>query len=390
MSTILLSHKFNQLEYEKTTIDRGYSIIKHFRRETIKAVLESLGVKIEYITNVESPIISRSSMFEKVTRRDCVFIRDPIFTFHDKELIIICDKMINDSQYILPSLPHNYKKLFLKNSYFEGGNMLYSPKSKMLFHGSTPGGFYKQSAHPNQYDTNNELNKVLKEYDISVYGLELHSKIRYNSSGISPANNEYYHLDCFMTCLPDNKILILNMDILCPESQAFLREHFEIIDMKYENYIHEAFIPNPLCIGTPENYTVLFSYRLPEKCKVLLNIHQIKFITPSTLESREKDFDAVFAEKVAKNLQEKGFESANALNIGLSVPKNMNGYVFQDGKGKGHPNYYDGALGAYGLPLNEYYSQNDGYCKSKGVINQSTCFQVGRSGGLHCATLEKK
>ena len=120
MSTILLSHKFNQLEYEKSPVHRGYSIIGNFRRETIIAVLESLGVKIEYITNVESPIISRSSMFEKITRRDCIFIRDPIFTFHDKRLIIICDQMMNDSQYILPSLPHNYKRLFLKNSYFEG------------------------------------------------------------------------------------------------------------------------------------------------------------------------------------------------------------------------------------------------------------------------------
>ena len=179
----------------------------------------------------------------------------------------------------------------------------------MLFHGSTPGGFYKQSAHPNQYDTNNELNKVLKEYDISVYGLELHSKIRYNSSGRDSANGYYYHLDCFMTCLPDNKILILNMDILCPESQAFLREYFEIVDLKYENYIYEAFIPNPLCIGTSENYTVLFSYRLPEKCKVLLNIHQIKFITPSTLESREKDLRETYKDLQKTTLENDFFQS---------------------------------------------------------------------------------
>ena len=373
---------------KKTTIDRGYSIIKHFRRETIIAVLESLGAKIEFITNVESPIISTSSMFNKTTRRDCVFIRDPIFTLHDKELIIICNKMMNDSQYILPSLPHHYKKLFLSNSYFEGGNMIYSPQSKILFHGSTPGGFYKQSVHPNQYDTNNELNTVLKDYDISVYGLALHSKVFNQSCGINPSNNEYYHLDCFMTCLPDNKILILNMNILCPESQEFLREHFEIIDMKYENYIYEAFIPNPLCIGTSKNYTVIFSYRLPENCKIILNVHNINFITPSSLDHREKDFDILFAEKVAINLQKKGFESANALSLGHQVPKNMEGYIFEDGS-YGGPTYYDKACGAYGLPLNEYYSQNDGYCKPKGVINQSTCFQIGHSGGIHCATLEK-
>jgi hypothetical protein len=393
-STILLSHKFNRLKYEKIPIHRGNSLQKHFRREMIVATLEELGTQVDFITNVESPITSRSSNFRKVTRRDCLFIRDPIFTFHDKELIIICEKMLEDAQYILPSLPNHYKQLFISSVYFEGGNIIYSPKSKLLFHGINPCGFYRCSQDIQQYDfnphvTNKELGKILKEYNIAVYGLGLHRNIlAARMTGRDPASYQYYHLDCFMSCLPDNRILILNMEILCPKSQSLLRENFEIIDLKYENYIREAFIPNTLCIGTSDNYTVIFSHRLPEKCKVILDVHQIKYITPSTLESREKDFDVVFSEKVANNLQQKGFETVTALNLGQEVPKSKQGYEFIDGE-QGHPNYYDKALGSYGKSLNEDYANNDGYFKCKGVINTSTCFKVGRSGGLHCATLEK-
>jgi hypothetical protein len=375
MSSLLASSKLFHVDLSAET--EMTSLIDMYRNTLLFTTIEYLtDGKIHYVENRDTHVTG----IHHATNRDNIFIRDVLFPLHNKDVILLCKRMMNDALEVLPSMPRHYKRIIIEDGYFEGGNMLYLPsedKNKsILFHGTTPNGFYRCTSSRTDYDfppkkTNKILNEVLKKHNVIVEGLELNKKLIYDESGRNAANNHYYHLGCFMTILPNNSLLILNMNILSPESQDIVKKYFsKIIDMKYEPYILRSFIPNPLCIGDKDNFTILFSSRLPEICKYILSLHHLKFITSACLDSREDDFIPELADKVVELLHKKGYQSATAENLGQHIPNNENQYTLH-----GTPN------------IDDYYTQNNtNEFKIRGNYHYSIDW-THETGGVHSLTL---
>lgn len=343
----------------------GYELVKAYKIALLKATLIAAGGEV--ITIVDSKKERKLTIYP--------FVRDPVLTLPDQDLMLYT---YGNLQYGAKDILQQgeekmgYQALEVEGSYFEGGNIFYSQKRKLLLHGLNPEGRYHESFKPEPSQTNQHLSEKLSPAGISVHGLELNPLLmEYKNRRVQAYN--YYHLDCFMQLLPDGRMIILNKEILSPSSQEKMKELFgdDFIDLAYPDYLSKPVLFNFIALQK-NNQTQVISPVLPEYVKNALQQLQINVITPDSLNSRMSNtFDITFSEQVASVLQKEGYETANAQNLTTHVPKNVNGYGLDNGD-RLSSNIRDTALGASGKPLDEYYA-----------TGTPTLFTKA-SGGPHC------
>lgn len=217
-------------------------------------------------------------------------------------------QFMRDSSYFLPGILMHYnnkgkhslsKKLYpelkseeirsltLKNK-FEGGNLLTS-KNHTFFNNSATGRLTpaETQAAFNEISTAYMTKNTFKKRGLQFHSLTLNptltkaralyfsSPLYLGSRAIPKDHPEYtfakaltqyyYHLDCFMSVLPDQRVLVLNMKLFSDESQALLRETIgdKLIDLEYEPIYERPVMMNILPIQTHDAETVLLVNNIP-------------------------------------------------------------------------------------------------------------------------------
>ncbi len=214
-------------------------------------------------------------------------------------------------------------------SYFEGGNVFIDGGT--LFHmPSTPGGFYSKNL-----EFEGGLSDQVKPLGLKVVNLNL-NLCGFGLSDLGKKDIKtrvLYHLDCFMSVLPDGRCVISNLNLLDHDSQEKLRSHFgdRLIDLYLGNrhsvrlnfedqVLNIQSIVNPktgeICLVTDQVSDDVIS-KLQEKtgCRV---------ITPKTLDPDSRFYNKSFSQAVHKKLVDYGFdyEHASAIHTGAHSPEN--------------------------------------------------------------------
>lgn len=318
------------------------------------------------------------------------YVRDPVVVLHDKRLILstkgnesyCSNDIIRTIKEIMP-----YDLMLIKSSYFEGGNVFYVPSKKVLIHGLDPGGHYgahgslglmnesrKDHYKVDPVQTNQQLGKALKLYDISLCGLRLNTELMLHHAG-RIHESYYYHLDCFMQILPDGRLIILNKEILSKDAQKKLLMIFgdNFIDLAYPDYLTSPVIFNFIAIPKKDSFAII-APTLPGSVIESLTKLGLSVITPDSLDARTHRYDESLAKRVVKVLKKEGFEDPSAENLGTHLPKNTRGYFVGNGEFLSAETR-DETEESYGDSLDEYYSR------------KRISFVYG-GGGPHCFTTE--
>lgn len=223
----------------------------------------------------------------------------------------------------------------MDRSYFEGGNVFIDGGT--LFHmPSTPGGFYS-----NNRGFKGGLSDQVKPLGLKVVNLNL------NLRGFALDETQeghikkkvLYHLDCFMSVLPDGRCVISDLQLLDHDSQEELISHFgsRLIDLGLGMGLgmglgnHFAFqfeqqvlniqsIVNPktgkICLVTDQvSDDVILKLRKQTGCRV---------ITPQTLDPGSRFYDKSFSQAVYRKLVDSGFDYKHewAIHTGDHLPEN--------------------------------------------------------------------
>lgn len=114
----------------------------------------------------------------------------------------------------------------------------------------------------------------------------------------------YYHLDCFITPLPNGKVLILNMNLLDAESQRKLEEAVggreNIIDLAYPDLYTQPSLMNLVPIVRPDGSIVILTHQLPPSVESALRRQLAKhcpgytLLTPRMLVDEWHKIDSAF------------------------------------------------------------------------------------------------
>jgi len=210
----------------------------------------------------------------------------------------------------------------MDRSYFEGGNVFIDGGT--LFHmSSTPGGFYSKNRllEGGLSDQVKPLGLKVVDLNLSFFGYELSDleKKRLKTEVL-------YHLDCFMSVLPDGRCVISNLQLLDSRSQEELRIHFgsRLIDLGLED--KEDYVLNIQSIVNPETGEIcLVTDQVSDKVILKLNKQTgCRVITPKTLDPDSPFYNKSFSQAVYKKLVVSGFdyEHASAIHTGDRPPEN--------------------------------------------------------------------
>lgn len=343
------------------TIPAAIGLIQdNYHFSLIQCTIEALGGKIEH-TEVYST--------ENKLGYNTIFTRDFGIVLYDKKLLIVPDQkfeVIHNARNILLKFVQDYqfKLITVENTFFEGGNVVYSPRKKIIFHGTN---CHPRASFEAQVEKN--LEATLKPYDIGVVGIKLSDEILAQAQ----LRKEYfYHLDLFIHLVLDEKnnerVVILNKKILAPESQKLLEKLFgnDLIDLQYKGYLSAPCKLNMVEVEGPEGKHFVCP-SLPESLILKLKEQGVNVITPQMLNSRSKFFNPLLAKTVCKKLLARGFLNVEEKTLTTQVPVTFS------------PFYCDGGTP---LPINFAFRYFPIPLPEKGFT-----FEM-HDGGPHCFTLE--
>ena len=286
-----------------------------YMQAIVSAILQAAGCSIEY---AEAPSINN------------IYIRDHFIVSALDPLIIKSEKTKNVNS-IIPSikssLPACYKALTTKAS-FVGGNILQVRPDGLELNTVYYGNYGNEKGRdiftlsmfkglPSTLGANefiDELNERKVKSKSDALARTTFKILALNNQGSESVqktwNQYYYHLDCFMTFIPNGKVIILNKNMLKPGSYSDLVSTLgeeNIIDLKYD-YLRQPVTFNLVVIPLEEKQFLLFGPSLPEEILSKLESHGYYLLTPESLNSAHFRFNAELARQVSETLQAAGWD----------------------------------------------------------------------------------
>lgn len=261
-----------------------------------------------------------------------LFIRDHVALL-ERDPVVIRNEITHDIDFIIQQisgvLPKNCETVTIRSS-FVGGNILRVSCGELstLFYGDYNeeawtderiafyAMFFKAKPTTNSPDKFiDELNQLKKTTNPSIFQNTVFKLLRVNNTLPSERpifEDFYYHLDCFITFVPDGKIIVLNKKMLQPMAYTALIEAVgeeSIIDLAYDEYLKIPLIFNPIVIPLHKNRFLLLCSTLPEALICKLESFGYYVITPASLNSAHFRFNAELAEHVTKSLNGLGWRT---------------------------------------------------------------------------------
>ena len=342
------------LDWSYTKSNYDSKIIKNYGRAVLRACFEVLGAEVSW---VDLPWVYLTEPGKKHPQMNNDFLRDRgvLFESAGQRRFLTSTRYEAQSQLILSSCigEHAPEPSALgeqakaaetgaetvqrqneasravptleRMPYFEGGNVLIDGNT--FFHmPSTPGGFYSKN-----YQDDKGLASQLGSIGLEVLDLGLDedwvgASIYVSSAERGLASNfecvskkTLYHLDCFMSVLPDGRCVISNLDLLNKRSQEKLRHHFgaRLIDL---NLPGQDCVLNIQSIVNPQTGEIcLVADQLSDDAIIKLEEQTgCRVITPQTLDPESRFYDQSFSKAVYEKLVEYGFNyiHLSAVHIG--------------------------------------------------------------------------
>ena len=287
--------------------EHGLAIIPKTIQDTaLKSTLQNQGFKIE---NTDTHFDGGN--FVVFTHGNTTFAlhgSHPIGTYlRQKERIIDTSPIVKELSALVESRPIKVDSLELNHKLANIRNLLAKATR------GPSGNFKVMALPPNLSIFDDKVQKLLTEVDkdnrngIRIVGGDTLAVIENKSlPELIALSKYYYHLDCFMQSLPNGKIMILNMDILSPESQDKLIQFIgkdNIIDLKHD-YINEPCLLNFITISSKDGSQKILAPKLPDSIKQQIQQLGIEVITPATFDPNHSDYNAALSEKVEKKFPE--------------------------------------------------------------------------------------
>lgn len=253
--------------------------------------------------------------------------------------IIIC---INNEQnktlvkQIAEKIPKGFK-LFPLNADLEGGNVVHFTKDDIttLYIGNYP---HVELPHRDAIDAYLEIverKQTIRRLDnIEVELLTVNCEVPQGYSQtdyIKLIEEHYFHLDCFITIIPDlGKIIILNKQLIDHTSFEMLADDFgenNVIDLNHD-FLTNPFSLNMVAIPLTTNEYLLFASTLPDQVAHDLETHGFRVVYNQTFNPNHRAFNAELTEQVTQELQLLGW-GADKEHLIDGIP-NFNGIYQAD------------------------------------------------------------
>lgn len=265
--------------------------------EILKACIEFCGGEVITLEASFNYDIGESPK-DKEQKDSCkeVFVRDPLFIIPEKHVAFAPEASSLPDQIrllgILTKLPEHKYIIEQVPAFFEGGNLLYSPKHNIIFQGrEIP-------------ETSEDKCEIGTEESRSL--LERHSGISVIPVEISPKHiDKVYHLDLMMSILPNGEALVIK-DFLTKKSLENVKKIFgadNVIEIPFTNGV-----ANPANLISVGNNLVMPS--CSDALYINLRDKGYNVITPKSV-----TIDNILSKFVISRLQQKGYDMQNTSEL---------------------------------------------------------------------------
>ncbi|WP_345195800.1 hypothetical protein [Kistimonas scapharcae] len=207
------------------------SLKKYYRDELFKGVLFSLHDNVKLV----KPAVNDSTVhsIDAHNVRSEIYIRDPLVFMRCKNHYIALSSAylkheiitIFDTVHAIPSCPKI--EIMEIDSHMDGGNVIYSTMRQLLLHGNNFAAQF-EGGDPRCIQATRELEIKMQIVGVRVIGID--TNIRFYKLAI---RRTFFHLDCFMHLLPDERLLVMNKKLLTNESFERLKHEWgdDLIDL---------------------------------------------------------------------------------------------------------------------------------------------------------------
>lgn len=135
--------------------------------------------------------------------------------------------------------------------------------------------------------------------------------------------NTYFHLDTYICFLPDNKVLVLNTDMISESAKEKLNEIFgreNIINLNYAEYLSNPVMMNIQPIQSPGGQIVLVSNQLPKDVSRQIRNHGYTLIQRDYFKPTSGNYKHKLDNHVRDFLRNRGWNISTEDNLFSKIP----------------------------------------------------------------------